>query len=79
MSLYDDMDAIKQKSEQVAGWSSGIKLLQSQLQLKKAVQTQVIYVFILKDHCISFPNLRISFMELYANIPIACHICYSLL
>jgi hypothetical protein len=25
----------------VAGWSSGIKLLQSQLQLKKAVQTQV--------------------------------------
>jgi len=40
MSLYDDMDAIKQKSEQVAGWSSGIKLLQSQLQLKKAVQTQ---------------------------------------
>ncbi|KAJ9586867.1 hypothetical protein L9F63_019549 [Diploptera punctata] len=40
MSLYDDLDAIKQKSEQVAGWSSGIKLLQSQLQLKKAVQTQ---------------------------------------
>ncbi|XP_067002298.1 splicing factor 45 [Anabrus simplex] len=39
MSLYDDMDA-KQKSEQVAGWSSGIKLLQSQLQLRKAVQTQ---------------------------------------
>lgn len=40
MSLYDDMDAIKQKSEQVAGWSSGIKLLQSHMQLKKAVQTQ---------------------------------------
>jgi hypothetical protein len=50
MSLYDDMDAIKQKSEQVAGWSSGIKLLQSQLQLKKAVQTQVMW-------CISYLGL----------------------
>ncbi|RZF48542.1 hypothetical protein LSTR_LSTR011157 [Laodelphax striatellus] len=40
MSLYDDFDAIKQKSDQVAGWSSGIKLFQSQLQLKKASQTQ---------------------------------------
>ncbi|XP_063221073.1 splicing factor 45 [Bacillus rossius redtenbacheri] len=41
MSLYDDMDAIgKQKPEQVVAWSSSIKLLQSQLQLKKAVQTQ---------------------------------------
>nr|CAD7575033.1 unnamed protein product [Timema californicum] len=41
MSLYDDMDVgSKQKTEQVVGWSSGIKLLQSQLQLKKAVQTQ---------------------------------------
>lgn len=41
MSLYDDFDAIKQKSDHVAGWSSGIKLFQSQLQLKKASQTQV--------------------------------------
>ncbi|KAK3908688.1 Splicing factor 45 [Frankliniella fusca] len=40
MSLYDDVDAIKQKNDQVAGWSSGIKLFQSQLQLKKATQTQ---------------------------------------
>ncbi|XP_046661203.1 splicing factor 45 [Homalodisca vitripennis] len=40
MSLYDDFDAIKQKSDHVAGWSSGIKLFQSQLQLKKASQTQ---------------------------------------
>ncbi|GLH04759.1 Splicing factor, putative [Gryllus bimaculatus] len=39
MSLYDDVDT-KQKSEQVAGWSSGIKLLQSQMQLRKAAQTQ---------------------------------------
>lgn len=41
MSLYDDFDAFKQKSDQVAGWSSGIKLFQSQMQLKKANQTQV--------------------------------------
>lgn len=47
MSLYDDFDAIRPKSDQVAGWSSGIKLLQSQMQLKKANQTQVIeYVVI---------------------------------
>lgn len=40
MSLYDDLDSIKSKaSEKVAGWSSGIKLLQSQLQLKKAATT----------------------------------------
>uniref|UniRef100_A0A1B6DNJ9 Splicing factor 45 n=2 Tax=Clastoptera arizonana TaxID=38151 RepID=A0A1B6DNJ9_9HEMI len=39
MSLYDDLE-IKQKSDHVAGWSSGIKLFQSQLQLKKASQTQ---------------------------------------
>lgn len=36
MSLYDDDDGMmKDKSEQVAGWSSGIKLMQSQLQLKQ--------------------------------------------
>lgn len=41
MSLYDDLDTIKTKTtEKVAGWSSGIKLLQSQLQLKKAAKTQ---------------------------------------
>ncbi|XKL65154.1 hypothetical protein PGB90_005240 [Kerria lacca] len=40
MSLYDDFDTFKQKSEHVAGWSSGIKLFQSQMQLKKAAQTQ---------------------------------------
>lgn len=40
MSLYDDLELVKQKPEQVAGWSSGIKLFQSQLQLKKAAQTQ---------------------------------------
>lgn len=40
MSLYDDLDTIKTKTtEKVAGWSSGIKLLQSQLQLKKAATT----------------------------------------
>lgn len=40
MSLYDDLEPVKQKPEQVAGWSSSIKLFQSQLQLKKAAQTQ---------------------------------------
>lgn len=34
MSLYDDFD--KHRTDKVAEWSSGIKLLQSQLQLKKA-------------------------------------------
>lgn len=40
MSLYDDFDKHR-TTEKVAGWSSGIKLLQSQLQLKKAATTQV--------------------------------------
>lgn len=40
MSLYDDFDKHR-ASDKVAGWSSGIKLLQSQLQLKKAAVTQV--------------------------------------
>ncbi|XP_015589579.1 splicing factor 45 [Cephus cinctus] len=39
MSLYDDFDKHR-ASDKVAGWSSGIKLLQSQLQLKKAATTQ---------------------------------------
>jgi len=48
MSLYDDFDVVKQKSD---GWSSGMKLFQSQMQLKKAAQTQV---------CESF-NLNFTF------------------
>lgn len=39
MSLYDDFDKHR-ASDKVAGWSSGIKLLQSQLQLKKATVPQ---------------------------------------
>lgn len=39
MSLYDDLDTLRQKSDEVAGWSSGIKLFQSQLQLKKATSS----------------------------------------
>lgn len=35
MDLYDDLDA-KQRAGQIDGWSSGIKLLQTQLALKKA-------------------------------------------
>ncbi|KAI5692775.1 hypothetical protein M8J75_001015 [Diaphorina citri] len=40
MSLYDDFEPLKQKADQVAGWSSGIKLFQSQMQLKKAALGQ---------------------------------------
>jgi hypothetical protein len=43
MSLYDDLglDGIREKADQVAGWSSSIKLLQSQMQLKnKTAQSQ---------------------------------------
>nr|CAG4641125.1 EOG090X0BIL [Eulimnadia texana] len=37
-SLYDDID--ESKTKEVAGWSTGIKLLQSQMVLKKAMVTQ---------------------------------------
>ncbi|XP_022901889.2 splicing factor 45 [Onthophagus taurus] len=40
MSLYDDFDVKARPTESVQGWSSSIKLLQSQLQLKKAAVTQ---------------------------------------
>lgn len=40
MSLYDDLDVKTKATEKIQGWSSGIKLLQSQLQLKKATVTQ---------------------------------------
>lgn len=41
MSLYDDIDEnIQNKAKSVTGWNSGIKLLHSQLQLKKAMVTQ---------------------------------------
>ncbi|XP_018574581.1 splicing factor 45 [Anoplophora glabripennis] len=40
MSLYDDYDVKTTATEKVQGWSSSIKLLQSQLQLKKATVTQ---------------------------------------
>lgn len=40
MSLYDDYDVKSAAAEKVQGWSSSIKLLQSQLQLKKATVTQ---------------------------------------
>ncbi|CAH1104827.1 unnamed protein product [Psylliodes chrysocephalus] len=36
MSLYDDYDVKSSAADKVQGWSSSIKLLQSQLQLKKA-------------------------------------------
>lgn len=34
MALYDDLDS-KQRTDKVDGWASGIKLLQTQLALKK--------------------------------------------
>lgn len=40
MSLYDDYDVKSAATDQVQGWSASIKLLQSQLQLKKATVTQ---------------------------------------
>lgn len=48
MSLYDDDDGMmKDKSEQVAGWSSGIKLMQSQMQLKQKNPAQsVIFLYL---------------------------------
>ncbi|CAL8103219.1 unnamed protein product [Orchesella dallaii] len=39
MSLYDDIDTDK-KSESLSGWASGIKFLQSHMQLKKATMAQ---------------------------------------
>lgn len=36
MDLYDDLDT-KQRAGQIDGWSSGIKLMQTQLALKKPV------------------------------------------
>lgn len=38
MSLYDDDLDAKQRADKVDGWSSGIKLLQSQLLAKKAAK-----------------------------------------
>ncbi|KAG5889643.1 hypothetical protein JTB14_028922 [Gonioctena quinquepunctata] len=40
MSLYDDYDVKSTGTEKMQGWSSSIKLFQSQLQLKKATVTQ---------------------------------------
>ncbi|XP_017060501.1 splicing factor 45 [Drosophila ficusphila] len=37
MNLYDDIDT-KPRSSQIDGWSSGIKMLQTQLAIKKAVK-----------------------------------------
>lgn len=61
MDLYDDLDT-KQRAGQIDGWSSGVKLLQTQLALKKAVvppvmkkevpkRPTVIFVF-------GFPNIE---------------------
>lgn len=39
MDLYDDLDT-KQRAGQIDGWSSGIKMLQTQLAIKKATNPQ---------------------------------------
>jgi hypothetical protein len=41
MSLYDDIDESPKAKAVPVGWSSGIKLLQSQLQLKNTMVKQV--------------------------------------
>lgn len=74
MSLYDDCDVKTRATENVSGWSSGIKLLQSQLQLKKAAVTQpkreqtrkvslppVIDLKSKKDEDDIYPNLNYTF------------------
>jgi len=40
MDLYDDIDA-KPRASHIDGWSSGIKMLQTQLAVKKAVKKPV--------------------------------------
>lgn len=49
MALYDDLDT-KQGPDKVAGWSSGIKLLQTQLQVKKATQPIIPPKNVLRKH-----------------------------
>ena len=39
MDLYDDDVDVRKEDVKVAGWSTGIKLLSNQIQLKKASQT----------------------------------------
>lgn len=39
MDLYDDLDT-KQRAGHIDGWSSGIKMLQAQLAIKKATLPQ---------------------------------------
>jgi hypothetical protein len=55
MSLYDDDDGMmKDKSEQVAGWSSGIKLMQSQMQLKQKNPAQSVnFDFLFLHKCVT--------------------------
>lgn len=52
MDLYDDLDT-KQRAGQIDGWSSGIKLLQTQLALKKAIATPAAKKEILKRSTVS--------------------------
>ncbi|XP_065083631.1 splicing factor 45 [Ochlerotatus camptorhynchus] len=52
MALYDDLDT-KQGPDKVAGWSSGIKLLQTQLQVKKATQPIIPPKNVLRKHALT--------------------------
>lgn len=57
MDLYDDLDA-KQRVGQIDGWSSGIKLLQTQLALKKATVPSTVKKELPKRSAVSVTHPR---------------------
>ncbi|XP_055637856.1 splicing factor 45 [Toxorhynchites rutilus septentrionalis] len=59
MALYDDLDT-KQGPEKVAGWSSGIKLLQTQLQVKKATQPIIPMKTVLRKQPVLTPVVNLK-------------------
>lgn len=58
MDLYDDIDT-KPKTSQIDGWSSGIKMLQTQLAIKKAQLPKV------KEPSKKPVHIAISFLIFY--------------
>lgn len=69
MDLYDDLDT-KQRAGQIDGWSSGVKLLQTQLALKKnaapatprrdGTKRTTVYFIYFQIHFINILNLNLS-------------------
>lgn len=69
MSLYDDLDSIKARTtDKVAGWSSGIKLLQSQLQLKKAAVTQPKREALRRSNQVSLNHLKKKPLSVHCSL-----------